>query len=63
MLDMSESVERAAEFEPPCDVPGCNQPGVLLLANDEPLTSPDYAERYACRWHRRNAFPESAWRS
>lgn len=41
-----------------CDVPGCDQPVVALLANDEPLLSPAYAERDVCRWHQRNPFSE-----
>jgi hypothetical protein len=41
-----------------CDWPGCGLPAVALIANDAPLTSSEYAERYACRWHQRNStFP------
>lgn len=35
-----------------CDIEGCDQPPVALLANDAPLLSPEYAERRVCRWHR-----------
>jgi hypothetical protein len=37
-------------------VPECDQPAITLLANDAPLLSPGYAERWVCRWHERNAF-------
>lgn len=45
--------------ETTCDVPGCDQPAVELHANDEPLLSPEYAERLVCRWHRSNPFPDA----
>lgn len=38
-------------------VPGCDQPAVVVMANDAPLMSPKYAERCVCRWHERNPFP------
>ena len=39
-----------------CDFPECDQPAVELVANDEVCTSPDYAERWVCKWHRGNPF-------
>ncbi|MGG5257477.1 hypothetical protein [Phycicoccus avicenniae] len=40
-----------------CDIPGCDQTSVALVANDEPLLSSDYLERQVCRWHVANPFP------
>ena len=34
-----------------CGVPACDQPAVALLANDASYLSPEYAERWVCRWH------------
>lgn len=53
--------ELYSEGHQACDVRGCRLPAVVLLANDAPLTSPDYCEWYACRWHERNtAIPRAA---
>lgn len=54
---MSHSAEKDA---PECDVTGCNQLAVELVANDEPLLTPEYAERWVCRWHIRNAFSDES---
>jgi hypothetical protein len=43
-----------------CDVPGCDQPAVVLVANDAPCLAPQYLERWACRWHRSNPFGDLA---
>lgn len=40
-----------------CDLPGCDQTVVALVANNKPLLSPDYVERQVCRWHVSNPFP------
>jgi len=39
-----------------CMVPGCDQTAVELVANDAVCTSPEYAERWVCRWHKSNPF-------
>lgn len=43
-----------------CMAPGCNQPAVELTANNAAYLSPEYAERWVCRWHRNNPFPEES---
>ena len=49
-----ENGAQSAENDAPCDAPGCGLPAVALVANDESPLSPDYVERYVCRWHRNN---------
>lgn len=43
-----------------CDYPGCNQPGLKLVANDAPVLSEEYRERLVCQWHLTNPFPEGS---
>lgn len=51
------------EYEGLCDLPGCSQPAVELVASDAVRVGEAYVEcveRYVCRWHRANPFPEQA---
>lgn len=50
----------SAEKDAGCMVPDCDQPVVVLLANDQSFTSARYAERWVCLWHKSNPFPDGS---